>query len=197
MTAVQDNPPPVRRRMVSLLPLVIFLGLAALMFYRLGSGDPSHIPSALIGHPAPATDLPPVVGLARDGKPTPGLAAAEFAGQVTLVNVWGSWCEPCREEAKYLLRLGQDTRLRLVGIDYKDRPEQAREFLRRYGHPFVAVGADESGRAAIEWGVYGVPETFVVGRDAKIAFKLIGPITAENFGTVLKAEIEKAIAKAL
>jgi cytochrome c biogenesis protein CcmG/thiol:disulfide interchange protein DsbE len=197
MTAIQEDPPPVHRRVVLLLPLVIFLGLAALMYFRLGSGDPSRIPSALIGHPAPATDLPPVTGLDRDGKPMPGLVAADFAGQVTLVNVWGSWCEPCREEARFLLRLGEDKRVRLVGIDYKDRPDQAREFLRRYGNPFAAVGADESGRAAIEWGVYGVPETFVVGRDGKIAFKLIGPITVDNFATVLKAEIEKAIAGTL
>jgi cytochrome c biogenesis protein CcmG, thiol:disulfide interchange protein DsbE len=197
MTAVQDTPPPVRRRVLLLLPLVIFLGIAALMYFRLGAGDPSRIPSALIGHPAPATNLPPVAGIDRDGKPMPGLNAADFAGQVTLVNVWGSWCEPCRDEAKFLMPLGEDKRVRLVGIDYKDRPDQAREFLRRYGNPFAAVGADESGRAAIEWGVYGVPETFVVGRDGKIAFKLIGPITVDNFSTVLKAEIEKAIAGTL
>ena len=93
-----------------------------------------------------------------------------------------------------LVRLAQDKRIRVVGINYKDQAENARRFLGRYGDPFAANGADENGRAAIEWGVYGVPETFVVGRDAHIAFKLIGPITPENLDAVLKPEIEKAVA---
>ena len=114
-----------------------------------------------------------------------------------MINVWGSWCEPCREEAPYLMRLAADKRLRVVGIDYKDRPDNAREFLRRYGNPFVAIGADESGRASIEWGVYGVPESFVVGRDGKIAYKLIGPVTADNLSAVLMPAIEKALAASL
>jgi len=189
-----SNPPPARRRIIVLVPLAVFLGLAALFFFRLGAGDPSHIPSALIGHPAPATDLPPVAGLERDGKPIPGIAPKDFIGPVTLVNVWGSWCVPCREEAPFLMRLAEDSRLRLVGINYKDEADNARRFLGRYGNPFVASGADQNGRAAIEWGVYGVPETFVVGRDGKISFKLVGPITADNFDAVLRREIEKALA---
>jgi cytochrome c biogenesis protein CcmG/thiol:disulfide interchange protein DsbE len=188
------DPPPARRRIIVLVPLAVFLGLAALFLVRLGAGDPSHIPSALIGHPAPATELPPVAGLERDGKPIPGIAPNDFIGQVTLVNVWGSWCVPCREEAPFLMRLAEDSRLRLVGINYKDEPDNARRFLGRYGNPFVASGADRNGRAAIEWGVYGVPETFVVGRDGKIAFKLVGPITADNFDAVLRREIDKALA---
>jgi len=188
------DPPPVRRRIIVLIPLAVFLGLATLFLVRLGAGDPSHIPSALIGHPAPATELPPVAGLERDGKPIPGIAPNDFIGQVTLVNVWGSWCVPCREEAPFLMRLAEDSRLRLVGINYKDEPDNARRFLGRYGNPFVASGADRNGRAAIEWGVYGVPETFVVGRDGKIAFKLVGPITADNFDAVLRREIDKALA---
>ena len=198
MTDVSEQTTPrVSRRIIMLLPLLIFLGLAALMYARLGSGDPSRIPSALIGHPAPATNLPPLAGLERDGKALPGLASIDFPGQVTVINVWGSWCEPCREEAGFLMRLGADKRLRLVGIDYKDRPDNAREFLRRYGNPFVAIGADENGRASIEWGVYGVPESFVVGRDGKIAYKLIGPVTADNLSTVLMPVIEKALAAPL
>ena len=92
------------------------------------------------------------------------------------------------------MQLAQDKRIRIVGINYKDQADNARRFLGRYGDPFAANGADENGRAAIEWGVYGVPESFVVGRDGRIAFKLIGPITPENLDAVLKPEIEKAIA---
>jgi len=124
----------------------------------------------------------------------PGLDPAAFTGQVSLINVWASWCVPCHEEAPLLMRLAQDKRIRLVGINYKDQPDNARRFLGRYGDPFVANGADENGRAAIEWGVYGVPESFVVGRNGRIAFKLIGPITPDNFAAVLTPEIEKAIA---
>jgi cytochrome c biogenesis protein CcmG/thiol:disulfide interchange protein DsbE len=194
MTAPTPDSAPARGRIIVLIPLVVFLGLAALFFFRLGSGDPSRIPSALIGHPAPATRLPPVVGLDRNGKPVPGIEPEDFIGHVTLVNVWGSWCIPCRDEAPLLMRLAEDSRLRLVGINYKDAADNARRFLGRYGNPFVASGADENGRAAIEWGVYGVPETFVVGRDGKITFKLVGPITPDNLDSVLTPAIEQALA---
>jgi cytochrome c biogenesis protein CcmG/thiol:disulfide interchange protein DsbE len=183
-----------RRRLVLLLPLVVFAALAALFFFRLGAGDPSRLPSALIGHPAPATVLPPVAGLVRDGAAVPGLDPAAFKGAVTLVNVWASWCVPCHDEAPLLLTLASDKTLRVVGINYKDDPANARRFLGRYGNPFAAVGADASGRAAIDWGVYGVPETFVVGHDGRIAFKLVGPITHENIDRVLKPAIAVAAA---
>jgi cytochrome c biogenesis protein CcmG/thiol:disulfide interchange protein DsbE len=183
-----------RRRIAVLVPLVIFLGLALLFLIRLNSGDPSILPSALIGHPAPHTDLPPIAGLERDGKPVPGLDVSSFKGAVTVVNVWASWCVPCHDEAPLLMQLAQDNRFRLVGINYKDEAGNARRFLGLYGDPFVAAGSDENGRAAIDWGVYGVPETFVVGRDARIAFKLVGPITADNYDSVLKPQIEKALA---
>jgi cytochrome c biogenesis protein CcmG/thiol:disulfide interchange protein DsbE len=183
-----------RRRVIVLAPLVVFLALVALFLIRLYSGDPSRIPSALIGHPAPQTNLPPVAGLERNGAAVPGIDAASFKGAVTVVNVWASWCVPCHDEAPLLMQLAQDSRLRLIGINYKDEPDNARRFLGRYGDPFAAAGADLNGRAGIEWGVYGVPETFVVGRDARIAYKLVGPITADNINTVLKPEIEKALA---
>jgi cytochrome c biogenesis protein CcmG/thiol:disulfide interchange protein DsbE len=182
-----------RRRLIVTIPLVAFLALAALFMLRLGAGDPSRIPSALIGHPAPATDLPPLPGLERDGKPVPGLDSAQFKGEVTVLNVWASWCVPCRDEAPLLLALATDRRIRVVGINYKDQPDNARRFLGRYGNPFVANGTDGNGRAAIEWGVYGVPETFVVGRDGRIAYKLIGPITPDNLDQALKPAIEKAL----
>jgi cytochrome c biogenesis protein CcmG, thiol:disulfide interchange protein DsbE len=138
--------------------------------------------------------LPPIAGLDRDGAPVPGLDPVTFKGAVTVLNVWASWCVPCHDEAPLLMQLAQDNRLRLVGINYKDDVGNARRFLGRYGDPFAAAGADQSGRAAIEWGVYGVPETFVVGRDARIAYKLVGPITPENFDSLLKPQIEKALA---
>ena len=182
-----------RRRLIVLIPLVAFLALAALFMYRLGTGDPSRIPSALIGQPAPPTSLPPLAGLERDGQPVPGLDGAAFKGEVTLVNVWASWCVPCRDEAPLLMTLAADRRIRVVGITYKDQPDNARRFLGRYGNPFVANGVDGNGRAAIEWGVYGVPETFVVGRDGRIAYKLIGPITPDNLERAVKPAIEKAL----
>jgi cytochrome c biogenesis protein CcmG/thiol:disulfide interchange protein DsbE len=192
MSALPQTPPRGRRILV-LLPLAVFLALTALFLVRLFSGDPSRIPSALIGHPAPDIDLPPVAGLERDGTAIPGITAADFRGHVTVVNVWASWCIPCHDEAPFLLDLAGDTRIRVIGINYKDQPDNARRFLNRYGNPFAASGADQNGRAAIEWGVYGVPETFLVGRDGRIAYKLVGPLGAENLGKEMKPEIEKAL----
>jgi cytochrome c biogenesis protein CcmG/thiol:disulfide interchange protein DsbE len=194
MTAASQNRPPGRRRIIVLLPLALFLALAVLFLYRLGAGDPSRLPSALIGRPVPTVDLPPIAGLMRDSAPVAGLANSDFHGAVTLVNVWASWCVPCHDEAPILMKMAQDQRLRIVGINYKDQPENARRFLGRYGNPFAAVGADPNGRASIDWGVYGVPETFVVGRDGRIAFKLVGPITPQNLEAQLKPAIEKALA---
>jgi cytochrome c biogenesis protein CcmG, thiol:disulfide interchange protein DsbE len=182
-----------RRVLLMALPLIMFAGLAVLFLFRLHEGDPSRIPSALIGHPAPQTTLPPLEGLVNNGVPVPGLDPASFKGRVSLVNVWASWCVPCHDEAPLLIALGQDKRLQVVGINYKDQPENARRFLGRYGNPFGIVGVDGNGRAAIEWGVYGVPETFVVGREGTILFKLVGPITPDNIDSVLKAEIDKAL----
>ena len=194
--SVAENPNrPVRwHRILVLLPLGIFLGLVLLFLIQLNAGDPSLIPSALIGHPAPQTTLPPIAGLERDGAPVPGIDPADFKGAVTVVNVWASWCVPCHDEAPLLEQMSKDGRFRLIGINYKDDPDNARRFLGRYGDPFVAAGADRSGRAAIDWGVYGVPETFVIGRDARIAYKLVGPITPENYAAALKPQIEKALA---
>ena len=195
MTALPQDQQPRRLRLVVLLPLALFGALAALFMARLlGPSDHSILPSVLIGHPAPQTNLPPVAGLVRDGQPVPGLAAADFAGQVTVLNVWASWCVPCHDEAPLLVRLAADKRIRVVGINYKDQPDNARRFLGRYGNPYAASGADINGRAAIEWGVYGVPENFIIGRDGKIAYKLVGPVTAENLEQVVKPEIEKALA---
>ena len=185
--------PAPRRSFLMALPLIAFAGLAALFWLRLGNGDPSRIPSALIGHPAPQTSLPPLTGLLSDGTQVPGLDPAIFKGKVSVVNVWASWCVPCHDEAPLLTGLAKDQRLQLVGINYKDAPDNARRFLGRYGNPFGVVGVDANGRAAIEWGVYGVQETFVVGREGTIVYKMVGPITPDNIDSVLKAEIDKAL----
>jgi len=185
--------PPRRRPILMALPLLVFATFAVLFWLRLGSGDPSKIPSALIGRPAPQTALPALEGLLAGGAPVPGLDPAVFRGKVSVVNVWASWCVPCHDEAPLLTELAKDKRLQLVGINYKDAPDNARRFLGRYGNPFGIVGVDGNGRAAIEWGVYGVPETFVVGREGTIVYKLVGPVTPENVDTVLKSEIDKAL----
>ena len=180
------------RHVIVALPLVVFIALAALLFFRLGSGDPSRLPSALIGKPAPSLSLSALGGLMRDGAPVPGLDPSKFKGQITLVNVWASWCLPCHAEHPQLMRLAADRRLQLVGINYKDAAENARRFLGRYGNPFSAVGVDQNGRSAIEWGVYGVPELFLIGRDGRIAYKQVGPITDETLPELTR-EIEKAL----
>jgi cytochrome c biogenesis protein CcmG, thiol:disulfide interchange protein DsbE len=192
-TEVTPRSKPERRSWLMALPLIGFLALAGLFLLRLNGDDPSKIPSALIGHPAPQTALPPLVGLVNNDAQVPGLDPATFKGKVSIVNVWASWCIPCHEEAPLLTALGQDKRLQLIGINYKDAPDNARRFLGRYGNPFVIVGVDGNGRAAIEWGVYGVPETFIVGREGTIVYKMVGPVTPENIDTVLKPEIDKAL----
>jgi cytochrome c biogenesis protein CcmG/thiol:disulfide interchange protein DsbE len=169
-----------RRPWLALLPIGVFLLLAAL-FYRGLAGDPSEIPSVLINKPVPQFVLPPVEGLA-----VPGFASGDLAkGEITLVNVWGSWCVPCRNEHPLLLELAQRSDIRVYGINYKDEPENARRFLGSLGNPFAAVGADQTGRVAIDWGVYGVPETFVVDGKGIIRLKWIGELTPDAIhGTI-------------
>jgi cytochrome c biogenesis protein CcmG/thiol:disulfide interchange protein DsbE len=183
-TAGEDRPGNARRvsRILFLVPVLIFAGLAALFMARLHSGDPSRLPSALIGRPAPALELPPVPGLrAESGEPIGGLSSAALKGdRVTVLNVWASWCAPCRIEHPLLMDLAKDQSVRLVGFNYKDKPENARRFLGTFGNPFAAVGADDTGRTAIDFGVYGVPETFVIGRDGTIRHKHVGPLTPES-----------------
>lgn len=182
---------PRRSRALYLLPVIIFAALAGLFLVRLFSGDPSKVPSVLIGRPAPAFALAPLEALKDPaGQPVPGLTAADLKGRTTIVNVWASWCGPCRLEHPILMDLAKDASVRVVGINYKDNPENARRFLGALGNPFTAVGVDPNGRAAIEWGVYGVPETFVIGPDGTIRHKHIGPLTPEtlpSFQAALRA----------
>lgn len=179
-----------RRLWLALLPLGLFMALAAIFLAQLLSGrDNSVVPSALIGAEAPQTSLPPL-----DGTGLPGLDSTQFEGKVTLVNVWASWCAPCRQEHPLLMQMAQDPRIVVAGLNYKDRPENARRFLGELGNPYAQIGVDGNGRAAIDWGVYGVPETFLVGKDGRIAWKHVGPFTPDSIVTGLMPEIEKALA---
>lgn len=177
-----------RRSLLLILPVLVFAVLAAAMFLRLRSGaDPSALPSAMIGKPVPAFDLPAVPGLAKDGSAVPGLNSEDFKGGITVLNVFASWCAPCQIEHPMLMRLARESGIRLVGIDYKEPdPAAGRKFLDRHGVPFAAVGADADGRAGIDLGVYGVPETFIIGPDGIIRDKIVGILTPENFAGVLK-----------
>jgi cytochrome c biogenesis protein CcmG, thiol:disulfide interchange protein DsbE len=180
---------PTRRNWLALLPLVLFAALAGIFLTQLMSGrDTQTIPSALIGSPAPVTELPPVPGLTGMA----GITNADFQGKVTLLNIFASWCGPCREEHPVLLQLAKDARFQLIGLNYKDKAENAASFLAELGNPYAKVGADESGRTGINWGVYGVPETFVIGPEGVIRYKYVGPLTAESL-KVLVAEAEKAV----
>ncbi len=184
-TALAPDPAPRRGllRVLVLLPVLVFAALAGLFLYRLRDGhDPQTLPSALIGQAVPSFRLPPLEGLrSPGGTAVPGLAAGDLRGdRVTILNVWASWCAPCRVEHPHLMALASDPSVRLVGIDYKDKPETARRFLGTFGNPFAAVGFDELGRAGIELGVYGVPETFVIDRAGTIRHRHVGPLTPET-----------------
>ncbi len=184
-----------RLRLLLLVPLAVFLALAAIFLVRLyGSGDISTVPSALVGKPAPEFALPPLEGMTANGTPIPGLARADLEGHLTLVNIVASWCGPCRAEHPLLMDLAKDARIRVVAINYKDQPENARRFLGRAGNPFAAIGADPAGRASIDWGVSGVPETFLVGKDGTILLKHIGPLTPDAVRDRLMPAIETALA---
>jgi cytochrome c biogenesis protein CcmG, thiol:disulfide interchange protein DsbE len=163
------------------VPLAIFLAVAILFQFALKSGDPSKLPSALIGKHAPAFDFGPLEGLNGPSGAVPGFTVADLAkGGVTVVNFWASWCAPCVEEHPLLVELAKEPGLKLVGVNYKDEADNARRFLGRYGNPFAALGTDPKGRGAIEWGVYGMPETFVVDGTGRIAFKHVGPLTSQS-----------------
>lgn len=180
------SPPSRARGWLALLPVAVFLVLAAI-FYRGLSGNPADVPSVLINKPVPAFTLAPIEGL-----DLPGLAAADLAkGAVTLVNVWASWCVPCRDEHPLLMELSRREDLKVVGINYKDDPENARRFLMTLGIPYAQVGADPNGRAAVDWGVYGVPESFLVDGKGTIRLKWIGPLSQEALTTRIIPKIEE------
>ena len=198
-TASADEPQPEPRRgprLVVLLPLLLFFGLAGVFLYQLVSGhDPKEIPSVLIGKTAPMTTLPALAGATLpDGSPTPGLdLSGPGDGRPVLVNVFASWCAPCREEHPLLMQLSKDKRFRLVAINYKDKPENALGFLNNLGDPYAAIGVDQKGAATIDWGVYGVPESFLVAPDGEILYKQTGPFSPESIKTGLMPAVEQAL----
>ena len=182
------------RYALALLPLLIFLGFAAVagkMLYDqdVNGRDISAIPSALIGKKAPSLALPPL-----EGSNTAALTNAAIAGKLTLVNVFASWCVPCRQEHPILKELAKDGRLTIVGINYKDRNDNALRFLGELGNPYKAIGVDPNGKAAIDWGVYGIPESYLVGPDGTILYKKVGPFDERSMSQDLMPAIEKAAA---
>lgn len=179
------------QKLIVLLPLVIFGALAVFFYLQLTSGrNAQDLPSVLIGEKAPSIDLP-----ALDKFDLPALNDEAIKGKLTLLNVWASWCVPCRQEHPYLVDLSKDERFNIVGLNYKDKPFNAAQFLTGLGNPYSVVGVDETGKATIDWGVYGVPETFIIAPDGTIVYKHIGPITdaalSDKIMPVLEAELAK------
>jgi len=160
------------KRLLFVLPVVLLIGIAVLFAVGL-KHDPSIVPSVLLDKPAPSFDLPP---LSND---KPGLATAALNGKVSLVNVFASWCGPCRVEHPLFMHLAQEGEVPIYGINYKDKAADAKRWLRDLGDPYTRIGVDGDGRVAIEWGVYGVPETFVIDREGTIRFKHVGPLSPE------------------
>jgi cytochrome c biogenesis protein CcmG/thiol:disulfide interchange protein DsbE len=196
MPPVANEPSsPARKRGLGwvIAPVVVFAALVGLFAFALQGGDPSRLPSALIGKAAPVTQFPALEGLVAEGKPVPGFSSAELAtGKPVIVNFWASWCVPCAEEQPLLVDLQNRTGVALYGVNYKDDTVAARRFLGRYGNPFTAVGTDDKGRGAIEWGVYGMPETFVLNGKGEIVFKHVGPISQQSIETMLIPAIARA-----
>jgi len=189
MSSATTGTPRRGSRWLLFLPIAVFAALAALFFIRLYAGDASLLPSALIGRQVPHFDLRPLPDVQ-----TPGLSDSDLrTGRVTLVNVFASWCVPCHAEHPVLMQISRDPQLEervaLVGLAYKDEPENTRRFLGQSGNPFVRIGIDASGRTAIDFGVYGVPETYVLKGDGTIAYRFIGPLSEESFRQVLLPQI--------
>ena len=191
-------PASARNRIWLFVPVLCFMALAVMFYVRLDdNGDPARLPSALLGRSIPVFTLPPLEGLLINGLPVPGFSdqdakTADPKAAVTAINIFASWCGPCRDEHPVLLMLAKDPRVRVWGINYKDKPDNARRFLGALGNPSTAVGADVSGRTGIDFGVYGVPETFFIGPDGRVLYKHVGPLTLE----ALKGPINDVLGKA-
>jgi len=175
------------RRALFLVPLLLFAVVAGYFLWGLISDrDPARVPSMMVDKPVPAFDLPPLDGLDR-----PGLASADLGnGDVAVVNFFASWCLPCRAEHPLLMALAENNGVRVLGVNFRDRPEDARRWLGEFGNPYRRVGADPRGRTAIDFGVSGVPETFVIDREGHIRHQHIGPLTADDIEREIAPLIE-------
>lgn len=162
-----------------LIPLALFAVLAGFLWRGLAL-NPREVPSPLIGKPAPAFVLPAL------GEPGRTIRREDLLGQVWVLNVWASWCAPCREEHPLVVAFAQRTGAKVYGLNYKDRPDAAQAWLRQLGNPYVATLVDADGKAGIDWGVYGVPETFVIDKTGTIRLKHIGPLTEQAIRTRLE-----------
>mgnify|MGYP003460887222 CR=1 FL=1 len=181
MTATPEAPKTSadRSNMLRLAPVLVFMALAAVFAFGL-TGDPAKLPSALIGKQAPALAFPALEDLVVDGKAVPGIEPKNYASGVpVVVNFWASWCAPCIDEHPLIAELKIKSGVDIFGVNYKDDPAAARRFLGRFGNPFTAVGTDADGSSAIDWGVYGMPETFVINGRGDIVYKHVGPLSAE------------------
>lgn len=158
---------------LAIAPVVVFAAVGAAFYWGLFNRDDT-LPSTLIGRQVPQFELPPIEGR------TDGLSTADLLGRVSIVNVWASWCVPCRVEMPLLNELAARDEVAIFGINYKDDPAEALGFLEELGDPYTRVGADRTGRVAIEWGVYGLPETFVIDAGGRIAYKHIGPFNRQS-----------------
>lgn len=177
------------KRLLFILPVIAFVGLAVFLGYGL-TQDPKELPSQLIDRPLPEFALP---GIATDGGP--GIASASFRGEPRLLNVWASWCAACPQEHPVLTRIAQEG-FPVYGIAWKDKPEDSRAWLARYGNPYAGIGADQQGRTAIDLGVTGVPETFIVDKKGRVRFKQIGPISPEVWEGQIKPLMQQLRAEA-
>ena len=176
-----------------LLPAGFFVVLAVFLLQGLGR-NPNEIPSPLIGKEAPAFELPRLAGVAAPD--TSSISSASLRGKPYLLNVWASWCMPCLQEHPQMMALAQRHRIRMVGMNYKDRPEDARRWLARNGNPFDEIMVDAQGRTAIDFGVYGVPETFLIDGEGRIRRKIVGAISIETLQNELLPAIERLEAEA-
>lgn len=176
-----------------LVPVLVFAGIAAFFGLALMTAEPSRVPSTLIGKLVPPSQFPPLPDLTADGKPVPGFTTADLAkGKATVVNFWASWCAQCVDEHPLLENLANTSGADVYGVNYKDTDVAARRYLGRYGNPYAAVGTDANGRTAIDWGVYGMPETFVIDGNGRIVYKHIGPLSPASIESKVLPAIEKA-----
>ena len=172
------------RRVLYILPLLVFAGMA--IYFAVGlQRDPKILPSALIDKPVPKFELPPLM------EGVPGLATGDFGGEVAIVNVFASWCVPCRAEHPLITRIAEEGIAPVYGLNWKNEKADAIAWLEELGNPYTRIGWDLSGRAGIEWGVYGIPETYIVDRNGRIRYKHVGPFFADTLNDVIIPKIRE------